>query len=402
MISRLSSLRGRLQRAPHLKSLGTGAAFGLYAVILGLVLTEIGLRLLYSDPDTYFDHRYLFARPQTFQNVTDTFWTYGPAEEMRNVAVYGFSDRDFHVEYDCTSPINSLGLPQEEEIPQGARVFALIGDSYTLGSGGCPWVPRLQARYPDIPFLNGGLLGTGIAHWQGLLKYLRRHDIRPDPVLIIAISNDFVRPPWIWQADQLACLNEGRACDDDLWYPLPATAGPDDLTAIAKERARRRHPQTGPVLRLWRWFERSSYVVKWAKRNSLIRPLLKRNKKNRPVRIVPQAQTALDDFRALGVPLHILMIPQRDEVGLKRKNFTSRQVENLLAKNAIDFSWCPLTAEDYMPLDAHPNRQGYDKIIACIARLIDSGFGAPLPVRKAPPARRPPAIPPSTHPAVER
>ena len=37
----------------------------------------------------------------------------------------------------------------------------------------------------------------------------------------------------------------------------------------------------------------------------------------------------------------------------------------VLKNHSIPYRWCDLSVDDFMPHDGHPNRAGYDKVMAC-------------------------------------
>ncbi len=355
----------------NVKSFLRGAGYSVYLLVSVVVLAEIGLRFYYSDPDYYWEHRYLYVTPDTYQNIDDKLWVYGPSRSMRDVAVYGFLDGGFRISYDCASPVNNIGLLQSRDFHSGDAVFGIIGDSYTAGHGGCPWFSQLEAAYPNQSFLNGGLMGTGIGAWRELIPYLQDKGIKLENILIIAISNDFLRPGWIWKDDQLACVNEAQGCDDEYWYPISPQASAEDLINLSKERALRRHGSRTAWDQVWQWVQRVSYIEKLLRRTGLFDFETEDSRVVVPT-IIPEARETLEEIQKLGVPFHVMMVPQRDEVGLRQKNPTSRQVEALLGDLGIGFNWCEITGGDYMRYDGHPNAQGYAKIVACVSDLIDN------------------------------
>ena len=84
-----------------------------------------------------------------------------------------------------------------------------------------------------------------------------------------------------------------------------------------------------------------------------------------------------DNFTAL-LKLHekypnmkIILIPQRDEVGMLGKfNHDTRNVINFMDKENINYNFCELTLSDYMLIDGHPNEDGYKKIYNCLNQEI--------------------------------
>jgi hypothetical protein len=81
--------------------------------------------------------------------------------------------------------------------------------------------------------------------------------------------------------------------------------------------------------------------------------------------IQPETDAALESFKALRVPLHVLMVPQRGEIGWFGTRVDSRAADSVLKSHDIAYSWCRLTGSDFMPNDGHPNGIGYDKLAAC-------------------------------------
>jgi len=80
---------------------------------------------------------------------------------------------------------------------------------------------------------------------------------------------------------------------------------------------------------------------------------------------------ALDRIKYRFPKLKVILVPQRDEVGvLGVKNLDSLAVERYLEENMYQFSWCELTSRDYMPADGHPNGLGYKKLFKCLKENI--------------------------------
>jgi hypothetical protein len=87
--------------------------------------------------------------------------------------------------------------------------------------------------------------------------------------------------------------------------------------------------------------------------------------------IFDQNFRSLNNMRSKYPSLKIVLIPQRDEVGLLgHKNKDTDLVEKYLYSNGIPYSVCPLGITNYMPIDGHPNKSGYQKIFRCIQEII--------------------------------
>jgi hypothetical protein len=83
---------------------------------------------------------------------------------------------------------------------------------------------------------------------------------------------------------------------------------------------------------------------------------------------------ALNTLRGRYPHLQLILIPQRDEVGLLgTPNLDTQVVKQRLTQEQIPYTQCDLTSSDYMPIDGHPNQQGYQKILACTIKSISSG-----------------------------
>jgi hypothetical protein len=80
---------------------------------------------------------------------------------------------------------------------------------------------------------------------------------------------------------------------------------------------------------------------------------------------------ALERIKKKYPNLRIILVPQRDEVGfLGKKNRDSELIQEYLESENYIFDWCKLTANDYMPLDGHPNGEGYNKLLNCLKNTI--------------------------------
>jgi len=69
--------------------------------------------------------------------------------------------------------------------------------------------------------------------------------------------------------------------------------------------------------------------------------------------------------------MKIILVPQRDELGLLGvENFDTKVVKTFLDANGYEWKECPLGMGDYMPIDGHPNRIGYEKIFKCFSNSL--------------------------------
>jgi hypothetical protein len=335
---------------------------------------ELSLRLVFSDPDYYWEFRFLYASPNAYENRTAGIWTYRPNAVVREVAVYGmaslFPPRPrLAVEYDCLMRSNNLGLLQDRDVDADSAWTVVIGDSFTAGQGGCPWVDRLQARRPDDHIVNAGLQGSGFVQWDLLLGYLRQRGLMIKRILVIAISNDFKRPAFNWGPTALDCLNDNVCPTVDhpgLWMPV----GMDETHSEMESRTRARFAQRFGRVRRKDWIKlyvmQNSYLYKFASRaGQALQGMARGAQATETAGAHPETGAALESFKALKVPFRVLMVPQRDEIGWLGMRADARLAEAVLQAHDIAYSWCPISGSDFMPHDGHPNRTGYDKLTVC-------------------------------------
>ena len=351
------------------------AAYWLGVVIFVPLAVELLLRLIAVDPFYYWQYRFQFMSPNVLQNRGEGVWTYRPHSAIREVAVYGlpsgFSKQPrLTVEFDCRMRSNNLGLLGDDDVLPGTPVTLVLGDSFTTGQGGCPWFPRLQARRPQDKLLNAGLIGTGVDQWWRLLDLLRKQGVRIDRVLIVGISNDFKRKAWNWTDADLDCINNGNCVIEGsyAWQGVRADETQDELIARTRERYAKRYGHYS----IWSFgglhLEHHSMFLKFVHTAiDNVAAMLK------AARAGPPANTdaALGAFKALGVPVKVLMVNQRNEVGALGNEADAKAAEAMLAKHGLPFTWCRLNETDYLAIDGHPTSAGYDKVVACADQALD-------------------------------
>jgi hypothetical protein len=191
-------------------------------------------------------------------------------------------------------------------------------------------------------------------------------------LLLIAINNDFKRKAWSWRPADLACLDDNRCppdTDSGLWQPLADDEGEPQLIARTARRFAERFPDAGALDFLHMYLKRYSFLYKFVDRaGENLKAMIKGG---RGAGIRPENEAALDALKALGIPLHVLMVSQRDEVGLWGDHPNSKAAVAVLHAHAVPYSWCRLSEGDFMANDGHPNRAGYDKIAACAHEVLD-------------------------------
>lgn len=346
--------------------------FIAYTALATVLLIEL-IGYFFFDNRYNWDLRYLFFSKNPIVNefsTTKPFWKYQPNSKIRNIAVYQrlFG---FKVEYDCKFDTNKLGFVNTGEISKSAD-FLILGDSFTEGQGGCPWLTKNAISDDDnlskFKILNGGLQGTGILQFEQVLDYLiSKVDI--DNLIIIAISNDFKRDDafqWPIEGD---CYLSGL-CDSkiDYWYYVPYDIAYKKILNISNQRSNQR--KINLIDRLLR----ASFSYRTYNDYRIIfKNILNNRSSNNTFDLDAYRKNleALERMKLRFPGLKIVLVPQRDEVGLLgKKNLDSLVIERYLDRNNYQFTWCNIEASDYMPLDGHPNKSGYKKLFDCLKATI--------------------------------
>lgn len=342
------------------------------------VCFELILRFLYADPAYYFDYRFSFLSQDAYQNRTSEIWTYLPNADLREVEVYGILSLfrlgpRFNVEYDCRMKSNNLGFIQDRDVEPKGDWTLILGGSFSTGEGGCPWFERLQARRPKDLLINAGLTATGFGQWERMLKYLRGQGLHIGRILIIADSSSFRRGPFLWPARALNCLDHNVCPQGDAWDTLlPVRL--DETQGELLERTRARFSQRSPHFD-WKTFvfhyiRQNSYIYKFGTRAlETLKAMMGKGPRNSG-KILPATAAALVSLHNEKVPVRVLMVPTRDETGLISKSLNTRVAEDALNANHLAFSWCRIPKLDYLPIDGHPNRAGYDKLVECVDAVL--------------------------------
>ncbi|MEP4340409.1 MAG: hypothetical protein ABJ042_00335, partial [Lentilitoribacter sp.] len=230
---------------------------GVFIVISSIVLLEI-IGLFVFDNRYYWEQRYLSISQNSLTNKQiktedgeNTIWTYYPNSEIRYFGVYA----DFfgaHVEYDCTFETNSLGFINTGPVNQSAD-YLVVGDSFTEGQGGCPWLTAAalnsDPNFAELSILNGGQQGAGILTFEKIIE-LHEQAVSIENLVIIAISNDFKRGDiFKWPLDG-PCYIKLECGNQDYWHFVDRYIDSEQLLSQAKSRRiGRNNPISSEVIR---------------------------------------------------------------------------------------------------------------------------------------------------------
>ncbi|MFZ6872227.1 hypothetical protein ACO0LF_09200 [Undibacterium sp. Di27W] len=340
------------------------------SIFLTLLLTVSLFEVLgiFIKPSEYFwNNRQLFLSKNSTRTIGDEgLWTYQPNSKVISAATYHFSPGINWLEYKCTFETNHFGLV-DTNVKAGDKIDLLVlGDSFTEGQGGCPWLSKdkLQQANVTTKIVNGGLQGMGIQSFKYLSDWLETQTEIKN-VMVIAISNDFKRRPipTFWKASE-PCMDHGN-CNlrTDYWWPVDETSTDADIVKLGADRFNVNDRLTRQdISESLRYFSFSYNVI------SKYAGFLKK-----PNAALVDEQELFDlNFKALGAlkqkypQLKLILLTQRDETGLfGRKNADSIYVEDRLKRQQVNYTTCPLAISDFMRIDGHPNEQGYKKISAC-------------------------------------
>jgi hypothetical protein len=325
-----------------------------------------------SDPLYYWQHRYLFASQDAFQNISKGIWAYKPDRQISSLATYGFPGKlsklpflNHHIEYNCKYKTNNLGFVQKRNIKPEDNSVLILGDSFTEGQGGCPWFPELENNF-STPLINGGLQGYGLLQWELLTRHLLSKDFNFEKIVIIAISNDFKRRTHNWSSHQLDCMNNYNCSGSEYWLPLLNNESEDSIIERSIDRSNIRFKNHSRFARLHEALMHISYSYKFV---ALAYSSFD-SKNSSPISLNSDANNAIKFLKRTDNKLSVILVPQRDEAALSAKNHDSLETEKLLKNHSIPFSWCSITSHDYLPMDGHPNRQGYNKIRLCVTEHL--------------------------------
>ena len=86
--------------------------------------------------------------------------------------------------------------------------------------------------------------------------------------------------------------------------------------------------------------------------------------------VLPQAETSLDQFKTLGIPVKVLMVTQRNETGMLGNEVDATAAVAALKAHGLPYDWCRLGHADYLTIDGHPTAGGYDKLMACADKAL--------------------------------
>jgi lysophospholipase L1-like esterase len=338
------------------------------SAVIGILLVELFYRLFVpstGNSQIFFNpmRRVIFfdGRDTIFRNEGSIF-TYVPHNEIRNLTAFFFND-DFRIEYDYHFKTNNFGLVQDADVMLDRGSLLLLGDSFTEGQGAEPWFRLVSPKIDRLGYqpINGGLEGTGFEQWLKLDRYLAAKNVQIRKLVVLFISDDYLRSVRNFKPSELRCLLALPLCrvDESYGYRLPPR---EELSSwIAKIRTAR-----APTTRKF-WLR--------LRPEELLPASYQVYKYFRLSRKEQQSRAAIAELIRIYGPENVAFIhlPQKDEVhgpnelGLRAR----RSIQEAGGKLFDGFKLCRLTAADYYSNDDHPNSDGYAKIAVCVTDIIE-------------------------------
>jgi len=343
---------------------------------VALLLAEGVLRLLEMQLDNGEKHL-MWSSPH-FVRAANGAVSFRPNEDVRLVSTDGNG-----IEVDVRYHINNMGLIDSDDyrsLGPEVRRIAFVGDSLTAGQhGGSPWVPALRnklAASQPIYIYNLGVSGASVRHFAKLLENFSK-SIALDEVVIVAISDDFMRylwHPYTTDKEVFFCKHGGDP--DKCTAPKPVGTiidfDADDseiLAHVAELDAAIKSPPGGSRLlalvgKAYDGFRHGPQdrFEKW------LRILIGKN------------IAALDAIREQfpGKKIHLLHLPVSSEVAAGRYQHEAdiaEPVKQRLAELNIDYlpalyeckGW---STDMFHASNGHPNASGYDAISRCAEKLL--------------------------------
>lgn len=352
------------------------AILGVSSLLVGLVLVEVLLRLSNSAAEVT-NTRFLFITPASFRNEAPLVPAYVPQAEVRQVAIFRIQvgrGVEFVPQYDVRYRSNNQGHIQARDTFCGRETVAVFGDSFTEGQGAKPWFYGLEnaVTQPAPQIVNFGIMGTGVGHWAIAFDHYKKcYDIKK--LVVVFISDDWYRSVWNFDRQQLACLNEVGPCRETevLYSSMKPEQDIVSLIRAAKLRDGEREQQY-----FWRTRLRTVNVVSKAAQviDEKLVPLSDKQKDRRDHYLTAQQAfgSMAANFDRDSVRLvNVTMVEETSGA----PNPETQEVLEWLGKQGYNVSRCPLSRDEFLRYDGHPNETGYKRLRGCVQDAIEAATG---------------------------
>ncbi len=359
---------------------------------LSFIGAECLVRYLFSEAT--LSNRFLMWSSPPYVLETNNAIHYVTNSQLREIAVYGKT-----IEYDVRFPVNDLGYVDTENYLQNPAItsskkrLAFVGDSFTVGSGATPWIPRLREQLRkqgnDLYIFNLGLAGGSTEHFLYNLEHFS--NLLPiDEIVILAISNDFHRLYWRPMQN-----NAVRICPDGESDEVCSNRIPfaeiinyeitekelqeriDQHWVRWHERIVNNRLSTHPLALLFSYSRLSSLVIQLLEKQPIFAVGERNQKIGRPI-IRYAEERSFEALEKIGnrfpnTKIRFIHLPEKEEVRTKQYNL---EIQSRIKEMGFDYfpalNECPWTPEMFYTMDNHPNEQGYENLMKCVEKYLFS------------------------------
>lgn len=341
------------------------------SIVTALVLGEALVRV--ADVPMVRDEARTFLLSTAPLRDPDGVFRYPPHRAIRHGIVTPHG-----LEVDLRYRTNNLGLIDHRDYaPESAapRSIFFLGDSYAAGvEGGEPWIPRLRDE-TGVALYNLGIPATGCQHFRTMFARMSKRLPPPTEVVIVAISNDFLRREWFPDVgrDTVWLCDEGEDQASCRTRPPYAYLIAPNLDAAGMLRRAAEIREHDPV-------EDEPFSIRRALRRSKLLLLTKRvidrtltGKGTARGETFRRNLAALGEIRRLAgaVPMRFFHVPDRNEARAARYDF---DIAGVISSLGIEYvpalTRCGMTSDVYFPNDNHPNTAGYHRLSDCVSRHL--------------------------------
>lgn len=209
---------------------------------------------------------------------------------------------------------------------------------------------------------------------EQLYRYLLS-ETNVEKVVIIFISEDWIRPLFQFPQQTLECLEHAPRCTgNELFHPLSG-----NVEADLEEAGRIAVQRRGYLL------QPQHFIAQSVMLRALLIPAYQKLSKlamGAPTGMDVQfdkSEKAIQEMAKQLGPGNLLFIhlPQKDEVD-SGPNFLGKMAREFIRQSGFSFvdgfEKCGLTSADFLIHDGHPNAQGYGKIGACVESAVAARF----------------------------
>lgn len=357
----------------------------LVSIIVGIVIVELIWQLLLlmgvKGVDFSWERRYMLLTDRVggsvFQNF-DQWFLYEPKKYIKSATYYD-TNAGWVKEYEYTFRTNNLGVVQTADIDLSKESVLVLGDSLTEGQGAPPWFEDFYQLFQGTEYqgINGGILGTGFEAWNLLHDHLRGAGVKISKLVVVFISDDYDRIPWIYPKHALACVGNYANCKgDEGIYGMP----PDSEIFIYLERLKDGRMKRNSFLYPMKASLKSLFGASYMTTKLIKLGVEKKSRSFQKTRSAAVIRRLIDTY---GKEVLFIHLPQKDELmsGISGQGMEVRRAIQAEGGRLFDgFAWCDLTLEDYHLIDPHPNEGGYRKISGCVSDAVKAMMASDLKV----------------------